>query len=163
MAMTPDPYGPYLRESDGNLAEQPAEEGGWTRPLRGNAVRVSDLLKSMAHEGRLIILCLLSEQERSVAELNEAVDLSQPALSQQLARLRSDRLVATRRKGKSVFYSVASEEVRQIVRTMCAIYASEGRALYIESRRANLAAGLIGRPPSGPMLSQPSHREDAND
>ncbi|MDR3374107.1 MAG: metalloregulator ArsR/SmtB family transcription factor [Ancalomicrobiaceae bacterium] len=127
MPMTPEVSGSFLRRNHGSYAEQQAEEGEWTRPLRDNAVRGCDLLKSMAHEGRLIILCLLSEQERSVTELEEALDLRQPAVSQQLARLRSDRLVSTRRDGKMIFYSLASDEVRRIVKTMCDIYAVDGR------------------------------------
>lgn len=126
MPITPEVSGSYLRRNHGPHAEQPAEEADWTRPLRENAVRGCDLLKSMAHEGRLIILCLLSERERSVTELEEALDLRQPAVSQQLARLRSDRLVATRRDGKMIFYSLASDEVRRIVKAMRDMYA-DGR------------------------------------
>lgn len=83
--------------------------------MQSNIVHASALLKSMAHEGRLFILCLLYVRERSVMELEQSLDLRQPAVSQQLARLRSDNLVSTRRDGKMIYYSLASEEARAMV------------------------------------------------
>lgn len=83
--------------------------------LQGNIGMASALLKSMAHEGRLFILCLLYIRERSVMELEQSLDLRQPAVSQQLARLRSDKLVSTRRDGKMIYYSLASDEARAMV------------------------------------------------
>lgn len=83
--------------------------------LQGNIAAASALLKSMAHEGRLFILCLLYIRERSVMELEQSLDLRQPAVSQQLARLRSDKLVSTRRDGKMIYYSLASDEARAMV------------------------------------------------
>jgi len=77
-----------------------------------------ELLKSMAHEGRLIILCLLAIKERSVMELEESLDLRQPAVSQQLARLRADNLVSTRRDGKMIYYSLASSEALEIIKVL---------------------------------------------
>ena len=65
--------------------------------------------------GRLLILCMLAEGEKSVTEIERALDLRQPTVSQQLARLRADGLVATRRDGKAIYYSLASEEARVIL------------------------------------------------
>ncbi|HUI95473.1 MAG TPA: metalloregulator ArsR/SmtB family transcription factor [Xanthobacteraceae bacterium] len=79
------------------------------------ARRAADFLKALAHENRLMILCILSRGERSVSELEAMLSLSQPTVSQQLARLRVDGLVATRRDGKAVYYSLASEPARIIV------------------------------------------------
>ena len=79
------------------------------------ARRAADFLKALAHENRLMILCILSQGERSVSELETTLSLRQPAVSQQLARLRADGLVATRRDGKAVYYSLASEEARVVV------------------------------------------------
>ena len=62
-----------------------------------------------------MILCILAEGEKSVSELEELLSLRQPTVSQQLARLRSDGLVATRRDGKAIYYSLASEEARVVV------------------------------------------------
>jgi DNA-binding transcriptional ArsR family regulator len=93
--------------------------------LAQNAGAACELLKSMAHEGRLTILYLLSLRERSVTELEEALALRQPAVSQQLARLRSDRLVTTRRDGKMIYYSLANPDVQQLIDTLVRLYASQ--------------------------------------
>src|SRR5438874_13810516 len=80
-----------------------------------NAKRASDFLKALAHESRLMILCILAEGEKSVTELERMLALRQPTVSQQLARLRADGLVATRRDGKAVYYTLASDEARIII------------------------------------------------
>lgn len=77
--------------------------------------RASLFLKTLSNRHRLLILCYLADAERSVSELSEILGLSQPALSQQLARLRADRLVTTRRDGKSIYYSLSSREVRALI------------------------------------------------
>jgi len=81
----------------------------------GNAKRASDFLKALAHENRLMILCILAEGEKSVSELEDFLALRQPTVSQQLARLRADGLVSTRRDGKTIYYNLASEEARTII------------------------------------------------
>ena len=83
--------------------------------LLRNARAASDLLKALSHENRLLLLCLLTEKERSVSELEAILALRQPAVSQQLARLRYDDLVTTRRDGKTIYYSIADENVRRLV------------------------------------------------
>ena len=79
------------------------------------AKEAADFLKALAHEDRLMILCILSQAEKSVSELEELLELRQPAVSQQLARLRMDGLVAARRDGKTIYYSLASDEARLVV------------------------------------------------
>jgi len=86
--------------------------------LIDQARKASDLLKALSHESRLLILCLLSEGEKSVSELEEIMSMPQAAVSQQLARLRFDRLVNTRREGRMIYYSIASEEVSELVETL---------------------------------------------
>lgn len=83
--------------------------------LMRKARKASDFLKALAHENRLLILCLLSERERSVGDLEELLSLSQPAVSQQLARLRLDGLVETRRVGRTVYYSLADETTKRFI------------------------------------------------
>lgn len=85
------------------------------RRLSGNAERAADFLKALAHQNRLMILCFLSEGEKSVSELEEFLSLRQATVSQQLARLRADGLVATRREGKTIYYRLASENARAVV------------------------------------------------
>lgn len=82
------------------------------------ATVVEGLLKMMANRNRLMILCSLLEQERSVNELNEIVPLSQSALSQHLSALRQAELVSTRRQAQTIYYSVASDNVRAVLDTL---------------------------------------------
>jgi DNA-binding transcriptional ArsR family regulator len=90
--------------------------------LRGSAVRVTDLLKAMANPSRLMILCQLAEGEKSVGEMERVVGLSQSGLSQHLAVLRRKRIVATRREAQSIFYSLASKEVEEIMASLYRIF-----------------------------------------
>jgi DNA-binding transcriptional ArsR family regulator len=82
------------------------------------ARKASDLLKALSHETRLMILCILSEGEKSVSELEEILSMPQAAVSQQLARLRMDGLVETRRDGRMVHYSIVNHEVASVVGTL---------------------------------------------
>lgn len=77
--------------------------------------RAVSFLKVLGHEGRLEILCHLIDGERSVGELIAAVGASQPAISQQLMRLRAEGLVKTERRGKSVLYSIQRPEIAKVV------------------------------------------------
>lgn len=92
-----------------------------------NAREASEFLKALSHEARLVILCLLVEGEKSVAEIEEMLSLRQPAVSQQLARLRADDLVQTRRDGKSIYYSLARPEVRDIIEALHAAFCQPRR------------------------------------
>ena len=91
------------------------------------AKRAADFLKALSHESRLIILCILAEGEKSVSELEHLLTLRQPTVSQQLARLRADGLVTTRRDGKTVYYSLASEEARIIIGAIYEVFCRKGR------------------------------------
>lgn len=86
--------------------------------LAGQARKASDILKALSHETRLLILWLLSESEKSVSELEELLSLPQAAVSQQLARLRYDHLVSTRREGRVIHYSITSPEVSAVVTSL---------------------------------------------
>lgn len=79
------------------------------------ARKASDLLKALSHEVRLLILCLLSEGEKSVSELEEILTMPQAAVSQQLARLRMEGLVNSRRDGRLIYYSLRDDEVSGII------------------------------------------------
>ena len=89
------------------------------------ASQAADFLKSMANENRLLILCHLSEGEVSVSDLEIMLGLRQPTLSQQLARLRNDGLVATSREGKTIYYSIASEDVGKMLEFMYNLFCSD--------------------------------------
>jgi DNA-binding transcriptional ArsR family regulator len=93
----------------------------------GNAKRASDFLKALAHESRLMILCILAEGEKSVSELETILSLRQPTVSQQLARLRSEGLVTTRRDGKAIYYNLASEEARVVIGAIYDVFCKKQR------------------------------------
>jgi DNA-binding transcriptional ArsR family regulator len=80
-----------------------------------NAQRASKFLKAISHEGRLMILCYLVSGEKSVKELEDLMSARQPAVSQQLGRLRYEGLVTTRRDGKTIYYRLADDRPRQIL------------------------------------------------
>ncbi len=92
-----------------------------------NAKRASDFLKALAHESRLLILCILAEGETSVSELEQQLGLRQPTVSQQLARLRADGLVSTRRDGKTVYYNLASDEARVVIGAIYDVFCRKAR------------------------------------
>lgn len=91
------------------------------------AKRAAEFIKALAHESRLMILCILAEGEKSVSELEELLTLRQPTVSQQLARLRADGLVSPRREGKIVYYSLASEEARVILGAIYDVFCRKTR------------------------------------
>jgi DNA-binding transcriptional ArsR family regulator len=95
--------------------------------LLEQARKASDLLKALSHESRLLILCLLVEGEKSVSELERIIKMPQASVSQQLARLRFDRLVNTRREGRIIYYSIASEEVSSIIGTLYDLFCAPVR------------------------------------
>lgn len=95
--------------------------------LRESASQACTLLKALANEDRLLLLCQLVHHERNVGELESLTGIRQPTLSQQLGVLRDEGLVVTRREGKYVYYQMASFEVSQVMKTLSSLYC--GRAL----------------------------------
>ncbi|QPM91871.1 ArsR/SmtB family transcription factor [Pseudooceanicola algae] len=97
-----------------------------------NAENAASFLKALAHKGRLTILCHLSTGEKSVGELEDLLGTRQAAVSQMLARLREEDFVTTRREGKTIFYSLKDDTVREIIdmlyRHFCAPEASADTA-----------------------------------
>lgn len=80
-----------------------------------NACEASNFLKAISHEGRLMILCHLSTGEKSVTELEELLSARQAAVSQQLARLRTEGLVEPRRDGKTIYYCLKDKRAVEIL------------------------------------------------
>ena len=79
------------------------------------AAEAAGFLKTLAHEGRLMILCHLGAGEKSVGALEALLDMRQAAVSQMLARLRDEGLVQTRREGKTIFYSLKNRNTEEII------------------------------------------------
>ncbi|MBX2883969.1 MAG: metalloregulator ArsR/SmtB family transcription factor [Granulosicoccus sp.] len=90
--------------------------------LMEQAGKASKLLRSLSHETRLMILCLLSEKEMSVSEIEQIVKLPQATVSQQLARLRLDKLVVTRREGRLIYYRIADRDVSSIIESLYELF-----------------------------------------
>ncbi len=86
--------------------------------MRRSAEQAVTLLKTLANESRLLIMCVLSEGEHSVGALNERIHLSQSALSQHLAVLREQGLVRTRRQSQTIYYSLADSAAIPLIQTL---------------------------------------------
>ena len=87
-----------------------------------SAQKATKLLKTLAHETRLLILCNLLNGEKSVGELEAFLDVRQSTVSQQLARLRLEGLVESRRDGKMIYYSIADETVRAMIGVLLQLF-----------------------------------------
>ncbi len=90
--------------------------------MQEHAADAAGLMKALGNESRLMILCILAEGERSVGDLNKIVPLSQSALSQQLARLRQQGLVNTRRESQTIYYSLASGPADRVINLLHDIF-----------------------------------------
>lgn len=90
--------------------------------FEASAAEAAKLLRALANERRLMTLCQLVDRERSVGELQPLVGLSQSALSQHLAVLREDGVVATRREGQTIWYRIADPAAVKVVATLAEIF-----------------------------------------
>lgn len=90
--------------------------------MYANAEEAAALLRSMANRHRLMLLCLLNDEELTVSELNKQINIPQSSLSQHLSQLRRNKLVTTRRDAQSIYYSLASEEVKAVISTLYRLY-----------------------------------------
>ena len=90
--------------------------------IRESASGACGILKVLANEDRLLILCQLSQGTRNVGELEKILEIQQPTLSQQLTVLREEKLVMTERKGKFIYYSLVSPEATQIMKALFSLY-----------------------------------------
>lgn len=90
--------------------------------LRDQAGEVSNMLKQLANQDRLLILCQLAQQEYNVSQIEQLTGIAQPTLSQQLTILRRAKLVITRREGKQIFYSIEDERLMNLLQTLYQLY-----------------------------------------
>lgn len=88
------------------------------KELEENSQKASHLLRVMANEKRLLILCNLMDRELSVHEIQDATGLGQSTVSQQLAILRAEKIVSNRRQAQSVYYKLISEEAAEVLHTL---------------------------------------------
>jgi DNA-binding transcriptional ArsR family regulator len=132
-----------LRAEKSVLIDQPRID---IADLLARARDASNFLKALAHESRLVILCLLAEGEKSVMELTELLGQRQPSVSQQLARLKSEDLVQTRRNGKHIYYSLAREEVRDIILVLHAAFCGDALPQAPAGDRPRVSKGRPAQP-----------------
>lgn len=116
--------------------------------MQEHAGEAARLLKALANERRLRILCLLATGEHSVSEINDMLDLSQSVLSQHLAVLREENMVQTRREAQSIFYSLVPGPALEVIQTLHGIFCNPAGAGH-----ADRAA-----PPQSP-LQPPSNKD----
>ena len=105
-------------EHDGRLKPDPEE-------MDRQAAEAVAFLKTMANERRLMILCHLVDGERSVGELEHLLQMRQPALSQQLARLREEGIVATRLESRTIYYRLASSETEALLERLYELFCAD--------------------------------------
>ncbi|MCP1673548.1 ArsR family transcriptional regulator [Natronocella acetinitrilica] len=90
--------------------------------MREAAGEASGLLRMLAHEDRLLLLCQLTEGELCVSDLEERLDIRQPSLSQQLGVLRRQQLVTTRREGRHIYYRIADARAQRVLATLYELF-----------------------------------------
>ena len=98
-----------------------------SKDMQAAAQDASDLLKALSNRHRLMIVCQLVESERSVGELATALELRDSTVSQHLALLRKDRIVASRRDGQTIWYSISSLSARAVIETLYGVYCGPKR------------------------------------
>ena len=107
------------------MPDDPNSVAARYQEMQAAACEASALLKAMANERRLLILCHLAQSECSVGELCTLVGVSQSALSQHLAKLRHDGLVTTRRDAQTIYYTLNGAAVRRVLDTLHDLYCAE--------------------------------------
>ncbi|MEW9898361.1 metalloregulator ArsR/SmtB family transcription factor [Chitinivorax sp. PXF-14] len=103
--------------------------------MRGAADRATSLLKTLANEDRLMLLCQMVGGEKCVGDFEALLDIRQPTLSQQLGVLRNEGLVSTRRDGKHIYYSLASSEAVRVLELLYSLYCPIAAAASPEEKR----------------------------
>ncbi|MSR15203.1 MAG: transcriptional regulator [Gammaproteobacteria bacterium] len=97
------------------------------RKVKRAASEAAGVLRLLANEDRLAILCQLIQGEACVSELETLLEIKQPTLSQQLGVLRNDEIVATRREGKNIYYQIADRRVLALLQLMYELFCVNGR------------------------------------
>ena len=98
------------------------------RRMAAAASKASELMKTLGHKDRLMVLCHLTSGEKSVGELARLLEIPQSPLSQHLARMRKENLVSTRREAQTIYYSIASREAAAMITVMHGLYCSTEQA-----------------------------------
>ena len=118
----------YISKYEFNGSAMNALNPSELKALQANAGDAVAMLRALSNETRLLVLCQLGRGEMSVGELNDLVGLSQSALSQHLAKLRAEGLVATRRDAQTIHYRIADARVSGLVAALHDIFCKPGKA-----------------------------------
>ena len=133
--------------------------------LKEKAPEAAELLRQLANANRLLILCHIAEEERSVGQLEADLGIKQPALSQQLAELRQYGLVKTRRQSRSIFYSIADDRAQAVMGMLYEIFCGDAKAVGARAaapaRRTGSGAAAGPYPPL-PVLPDHEPGRDAD-
>lgn len=113
----------YIRQMTRSATLSPIDDA---QDLAASAHAAARLLKLLASEQRLLILCRLIDGEASVGDLAVHVGLAQSATSQHLAKMRAEGLVATRREAQTIFYRLADPAAVRVLETLCDVYRGAG-------------------------------------
>jgi DNA-binding transcriptional ArsR family regulator len=135
----------------GRTSEADDERGrraGDIAALQAKAPEVAEFLRLLANPNRLLLLCHISQGERSVTEIQRDLGLKQPALSQQLAELRQSGLVESRRESRSIYYSIKDDRTRNVIGMLHAIFCADDEA---EAAAAAAPARPLSRPAPPPL------------
>ena len=117
--------------------------------MKSGASHATALLKGLANQHRLIILCHLTKGEKSVGELEALLDMRQPHLSQHLARLRREALVETRRASRTIYYRLSSSAAAQVIRLLYDLDGSRAAANRSVGRTSGRQRGAVVQGRSG--------------
>jgi len=88
------------------------------KTLRPKAKFMAELLRSISNENRLLTLCYLLEQERTVSDITRFLDISQPAASQMLLKMKQEGIVSSRQEAQKVLYSVQNKDILEVFHTL---------------------------------------------
>ncbi len=113
--------------------------------MQAAADQASELLKALANPHRLMIICQLSASERSVGELAAFLGIRDSTVSQHLALLRKDGLVAARRDGQTIWYSISSEPARELIQTLYRVYCAPAATCTPLGKKARVGADRFSR------------------
>ena len=102
--------------------------------MEAAADQASDLLKALSNRHRLLIICQLIDGERSVGDLAEFLGLRDSTVSQHLALLRKDGLVSARRDAQTIYYSIASDPARELLKTLYQVYCAPSKAAKAQAK-----------------------------
>ncbi len=110
--------------------------------MESAADRASDLLKALSNRHRLLIICQLIDGERSVGDLGEFLGLRDSTVSQHLALLRKDGLVSARRDAQTIYYSIASDPAREVLKTLYQLFCAPSKAAGSKSKNMRVRTAV---------------------